>query len=299
MRLPVNFSASGRRLQKIPVNGGFTCPNRDGSISRGGCHYCSPLSFTPFYCSAEKSVTEQLEQGIEFFSKRYTCHGFLAYFQAFSATYAPISVLENLFAEALSHEGIEGLVIATRPDCFSAATIQLLKSLGEKHYVRVELGIESLSDTVLQRINRGHDAETAVNALKKLQQEGLEVCAHMIIGLPGETRQSLIAGARCLSSLLPLAVKLHHLQIVEGSVFAGQFKANADQFSLMQVEDYLDVLALFISNLAPEVIIERLIGRVPPRLLLGPLWGGIDENFLRKRLVEKMFAEGLAQGCCL
>jgi radical SAM protein (TIGR01212 family) len=288
------FRKSGEaRIQKIPLDIGGTCPNRDGKLSDQGCTFCSPGSFVPFYCKGEKSVRQQLEEGIAFFSRKYRCDGFLAYFQNNSTTYGNIERVYQAFAEVLEHPAINGIVVATRPDCIDKEILNRLAEIGKSHLVRLEIGIESLNPKVLERVNRCHGSEIVLEILKQIRGSGIEVCGHLIIGLPGETSESLVDTARSLKDIDIL--KLHHLQVVKGSQLAQDYLK--EPFPLLEPEEYMRLLGMFIANLSGEIRIERLINRVPRSLLIAPVWNGITEAEFRQRLSDYMKKEGLSQGC--
>jgi radical SAM protein (TIGR01212 family) len=278
----------GGRVQKIPVNAGFTCPNRDGTISTLGCSYCNNASFTPFYADAPKSITEQLNEGIDFFSKRYQINRFFAYFQAFSNTYAPVEVLHHKYIEALNHPKCEGLVIATRPDCLDDEVIALLQKLTTKTHIKLELGVESFDDECLQAINRGHSAQAAHEALARLAKARLTVGVHLIFGLPREKVGAAFDAARILSHTNVLFVKLHHLQIVKGSGLAADYEKGSLAYSLLTLDGYLDRLEEFARGLSRPIYVERLINRVPLGMLLAPRWGAVTENEVKARLLKRL-----------
>lgn len=286
----------GGRVQKIPVDAGFSCPNRDGTLSTAGCIYCSNKSFSPFYVTAEKTITEQLLTGIRFFSGRYSCSRFFAYFQTFSGTSAPVETLRRLYREALSIEGIEGLIIATRPDCLGDEVIDLLKEISDEAYLRIELGVESFEDRVLQKINRCHDAQASLNALVRLQQARIETCVHLIFGLPEESSQSPETSARIVSESKASFVKLHHLQIIRETAAADLFKNSPETFQLHTPTSYVSLLARFISHLSADIHVERLLNRVPEEFLIAPRWGGLTETEFRQLLVKELTAQSLWQG---
>jgi hypothetical protein len=292
-------SIDNRRLQKIPLDAGFTCPNRDGTLATDGCYFCAGNSFSPFYCSSKKSISEQLKQGIAFFAKKYNCDGFLAYFQSYSCTYASIAKLEKLYLEALNHDEIDGLVIATRPDCLSEDVIHLLKKIAHKGFLRVELGIESCNDFVLAKANRCHSTKDSLNAIEKLNENNIAVCGHLIAGLPYEDMARYAETARMLSNTGINFIKLHHLQIVKGSFYAQLFEDNSSDFKLLYPNEYVEILSDFFSCLRPDIAVERLVNRVPVQLLVEPRWQGVDEQEIRRRLCTYMQGKGLFQGCRL
>ncbi|GAB4280282.1 MAG: TIGR01212 family radical SAM protein [Candidatus Rifleibacteriota bacterium] len=298
--LPVSFLEKSKyRLQKIPVNAGFSCPNRDGTLATTGCSFCANESFSPFYCSSEKTITQQLQEGISFFGRKYKCNHFLAYFQTYSGTHAPVSRLEEIYGEALKVPAIEGLVIATRPDCINSEIVDLLVKINNKSFVRLEIGVESLNDEVLAGVNRCHDSLTALTALETIKKAGLQVCVHIILGLPGESAASLKAGARKLSAIKPDLIKIHHLQIVRGSTLAESFARNPEKFKLLNPEKYISCLADYLCHLSREIKVERLINRVPEKYLVAPVWNGFTEEQLRRRLCDYMLEKRIWQGCKL
>lgn len=295
--LPVNFyrQESEPRIQKIPLDLGTTCPNRDGALSGEGCLFCSDRSFVPFYCSPDKAIEKQLEEGIKFFSRKYRCDGYLAYFQSNCATYGNREKFFTALKTVLAYPGIDGAVIATRPDCLSDETIGFLADLSQQKEIRLEIGIESLDEATLKRVNRCHTAEAAVNAIKAANLAGIKVCGHIILGFPGENRNTMIAGAEKLSGLS--SIKIHHLQIVKGSAFARSFIEGNLVLQLLEPEQYIELVAEFISHLSADIRVERLLNRVPRSLLLAPIWRGLNEIAARKMLVEYMRRKNICQGC--
>lgn len=264
----------GARVQKLSINAGFTCPNRDGSKGRGGCTYCNNEAFNPSYCKPEKSVRQQLEEGITFHRERYReASSYLAYFQAFSNTYSDQGHLAELYEEALSVPGVTGLIIGTRPDCIDESKLDYIKSLSEKYYVAVEYGIESCYNKTLERINRGHTFEEAVSALKATAEKGINTGAHFIFGLPGETREEMLNEAGIISGLPLTTVKFHQLQIIKGTVMETEFRDHPEEFQLFSWEEYLSFFIRFLELLNPSIVVERFTGEAPPRFLTGSLWG--------------------------
>jgi radical SAM protein (TIGR01212 family) len=277
----------GARVQKLSVDAGFTCPNRDGTKGTGGCTYCLNDAFNPSYCDPGKSVTQQIEEGIAFHRWRYSeAVSYLAYFQAFSNTYAPLSRLRKIYEEALSYPGVIGIIIGTRPDCVDDEKLRYLSQLSEKHYVAVEYGIESCYDRTLLRINRGHTFEEATDALIKTFSMGLNTGAHFIFGLPGESRDEMLAEAEIISKLPLKTVKFHQLQIVKGTVMEQEFRKNPGDFKLFSLDDYLDFFVTFLERLNPEIVVERFTGEAPPRFLTEIPWGKLRADQVVS-LVEK------------
>ncbi|TKG88875.1 TIGR01212 family radical SAM protein [Puteibacter caeruleilacunae] len=276
------------RVQKVSIDAGFTCPNRDGSKGTGGCAYCNNKTFKPGYCDLETSVTEQIQQGINFFSKKYKTMKYLGYFQAYSNTYAPIEILKQLYSEALAHPQVIGLVIATRPDCLSNEVLDYLEELAKDWYIMVEFGVESCCDETLQRINRGHLFEEAERAIKETARRGIHNCAHMILGLPGESREEILRQAEVLSHLPVENLKLHQLQIHKGTQLSVQYKNSPEDFDLYTAEEYIDLVVDYLERLNPSIIVERFISQAPIDMLIAPKWGLKNFEFVAK--VEKRLA---------
>jgi len=284
-------SAHGSRMQKVSIDAGFTCPNRDGTKGTGGCTFCNNRAFNPSYCSPEKSVIQQIDEGIGFHKRRYRrAESYLAYFQAYSNTYSPVEKLRELYREALSHKDIRGLVIGTRPDCVNDEILDLLKELSEKCIVLLEFGIESCYDRTLERINRGHSFSDAVNALKASRSRGLDTGAHFILGLPGETRDDMLRQADIISGLPLNRVKFHQLQIIRGTEMEKEFNEFPDDFLVFSWDDYLDFIVTVIEHLNPSIQVERFTGEAPPRFLAKEVWGkkrtDVIVGLIEKRLEE-------------
>ena len=305
----------GERLQKIVLDAGFTCPNRDGKVGRGGCTYCDNAAFHPSYSTSGKSLHQQLDEGIEFHKVRYrTTEHYLAYFQSFSNTYAPLERLKELYEEALSHPMVVGLVIGTRPDCVDEQKLDYLADLasgkvldswtrslsGEPDrkapVVIVEYGIESCYDATLARINRGHDFETARRAVQMTAERGLDVGVHFILGLPGETRQMMLDSCSIINDLPVRSVKFHQLQIVKGTRMEKEFAECPEDFERFSLDEYLDFFVDMLERLRPDLFIERFVGEVPPRFVNETPWGLIRNvellRMLEKRLLERNTWQG-------
>jgi len=281
----------GARVQKVSIDAGFTCPNRDGSKSTGGCTYCNNDAFNPSYCESVKPVSVQIGEGIEFHRWRYNeAVSYLAYFQAYSNTYAPVETLKRLYEEALSYPGVIGLIIGTRPDCIDDEKLEYLKELSDRYYIAVEYGIESCYNKKLRRINRGHSFEDAVFALEKTAAFGINAGAHFIFGLPGETREEMLKEVDIISGLPIKTVKFHQLQIIKGTTMENEFKQTPGDFELFGWEDYLDFFISFLERLNPDIVVERFTGEAPPRFLTGEGWGKkrTDQivSLIEKRLEE-------------
>lgn len=285
----------GSRVQKISIDAGFSCPNRDGKISTGGCTFCRNDAFNPSYCRPEKSVRQQIEEGIEFHQRRYRrAKSYLAYFQAFSNTYKPVAELEKLYREALSIDGVIGLVIGTRPDCISEEILEMLKDLNTT--VILEYGVESVYDSTLLRVNRGHDFATAKKAIELTHEYGFHCGGHFIFGLPGETRDMMLSAADVISDLPLTTVKFHQLQIFKDTKMADEYLANPADFHLFTLDDYIEFVIDFIERLNPDLVIERFAGEVPPRYLVSKPWLNLRYDqvlaLIEKRLEERNTHQG-------
>ena len=287
----------GGRLQKVSIDAGFTCPNRDGTSGIGGCTYCNNDAFNPSYCDPAKSVSRQLSEGIDFLKKRYRePSSYLAYFQAYSNTYAPLQTLRTLFEEALSYPGITGLIVGTRPDCVDNEKLDYFRELSEKYFVAVEYGVESCYDKTLKRINRGHSYNQAVEAIKTTAEKGIKTGAHFIFGLPGESRQEMLNEAEIISELPLNTVKFHQLQIIKGTIMEKEFLKNHQDFNLFSFDDYVDFFILFLERLNPQIVVERFTGEAPPGFLLEHKWNKkrTDEivRIIEKKLLERNTWQG-------
>lgn len=265
------------RVQKITIDAGFTCPNRDGRISTGGCIYCNNASFNPSYCHRHKSVTEQLEEGKAFFSRKYPDMKYLAYFQAFTNTYAPFAHLKALYEEALSVKDVVGLVIGTRPDC---VTEELLDYLAELPFILVEYGVESANDETLRRINRGHDFACSRRAIEMTAERGILTGAHIILGLPGEDAEESLRQAPIISSLPIDILKIHQLQVIRGTRLAEMYAK--EPFPLYSVDEYIELVARYISLLRKDIVLERFVSQAPADMLIAPRWGLKNHEFTAK-----------------
>lgn len=287
----------GCRLQKIVIDAGFTCPNRDGTKGTGGCSYCNNAAFHPNYSTPDKSIRQQIEEGVEFHRSRYRkVQGYLAYFQSYSNTYAPLPVLKELYESALQHELVRGIVIGTRPDCVDDNILDYLKELQNKAVVIIEYGIESCYDKTLRRINRCHDFDTARKAVEATAERNLQQGAHFIFGLPGESREELLGMARIINSLPLTSVKFHQLQIIRGTAMEKEYNSVRDDFLRFTLDEYLDFFADFLELLRPSLYIERFAGEVPPRFVSETPWGLVRNCELLRLLDEKLEERDSWQG---
>ena len=275
------------RVQKISVDAGFSCPNRDGHLSMGGCTFCNNKTFNPAYCDNRKSITRQLEEGKAFFAKKYPEMKYLAYFQAYSNTYGPLAELKAKYEEALSVDDIVGLVIGTRPDCVSDDVLDYLETLSHQTFLIVEYGIESANDDTLQRINRGHTFACSRQAIIKAHQKGIITCGHIILGLPGEDEQEMLRQAKAISDLPLDILKLHQLQVIKGTPLAAEYESHP--FRVLSAEEYVDLVIRYVSQLRNNIILERFVSQSPPDMVLAPKWGLKNHEFtdlLNKRIRE-------------
>lgn len=287
----------GQRVQKVAIDAGFTCPNRDGTKGIGGCSYCNNDAFNPSYCQPQKSITQQIAEGIEFHRVRYRrASGYLAYFQAYSNTYAPLAELKKLYDEALSFTGVKGLVIGTRPDCIDDEKLLYLSHLSKKYYIIIEYGIETCYDSTLLTINRGHTFRDSAEAIKKTAGYGIHTGAHLIFGLPGETKEDMLAEAGIISGLPLDTLKFHQLQIINQTVLATTYAQNPDAFNLFSLEEYIDFIILFVERLNPAIVIERFSGEAPPRFQAGKTWGNLRSDQVLKLIEMEMEKRNTWQG---
>mgnify|MGYP000972133286 FL=1 len=259
------------RVQKISIDAGFTCPNRDGRIGIGGCIFCDNKSFNPSYCSHKKSVTEQLEDGKRFFAKKYPDMKYLAYFQAYTNTYDVVDKLKQLYEEALKVEDVVGIVIGTRPDCVSSELLDYLEELNKRTFLIVEYGIESCNDDTLRYINRGHDFACTRKAVEETAKRGIYVGGHVIMGLPGEDAAESLRQAPIISSLPLTMLKIHQMQIIKGTRLAKIYKERP--FHLYTIEEYIDLITQYIGLLRSDLVLERFVTQSPPEMLIAPKWG--------------------------
>ena len=289
----------GCRLQKLVVDAGFTCPNRDGSISRGGCTFCDNNAFHPNYSTPDKTITEQLSEGVEFHRKRYPrATKYLAYFQPYSNTYAPLETLKTRYEEALAFPDVVGLAIGTRPDCVDAAKLDYLERLvkDEGKVVFVEFGIESCYDSTLEHINRGHTFDQARRAVEETTSRGILTGAHFIFGLPEETTEMMLEGAEKLNSLPLDSVKFHQLQIIKGTRMEEEFRQFPERFVTWTLDEYIDFFIDFLERLRPDLMIERFAGEVPPRFVNSTPWGLVRNVELLRMLESRLAARDTRQG---
>ncbi len=283
------------RVQKISINAGFTCPNRDGSKGSGGCTYCNNQTFSPEYCKPTRTVSQQVEEGVGFFHHKYQAQHYLAYFQSYTNTYDTIDKLKAIYYEALAYPKVVGLVVGTRPDCVNDELLDFFAELSRKYYVMIEYGIESTNDETLEFINRGHDFACAKKAIAATAARGIKTGAHIILGLPRESREVILGHAANLSRLPIDALKIHQLQLVRGTRMAKQFVENPEWFNLFSASEYVDLVVDFLERFNPDIAIERFVSQSPQKLLIAPEWGLKNFEFtvkIEKRLVERNTWQG-------
>ena len=286
------------RVQKISVDAGFTCPNRDGRISTGGCIFCNNRTFNPSYCDSRHTISQQLEEGKRFFARKYPDMKYLAYFQAYTNTYDSLTRLQALYEEALSVDDVVGLVIGTRPDCVSNELLDYLSALKQRTFLIVEYGIESANDSTLQFINRGHTFEQSREAISKTHQRGILTGGHIILGLPGEDAEESIRQASLISALDLDILKIHQMQVIRGTALEKIYKQKP--FHIYTAEEYIQLIARYIQHLRKDLVLERFVSQSPEELLVAPHWGlknyeftNLLVNYLRQHhiLQGQLFAE--------
>ncbi|MBQ1253159.1 MAG: TIGR01212 family radical SAM protein [Alistipes sp.] len=287
----------GSRMQKVTINAGFGCPNRDGTLSTGGCTFCRNDAFTPSYCDSTKSITQQIEEGIEFHRRRYrTAQRYLAYFQSYSNTYAPLERLRRCYDEALAHPEVAGIVVGTRPDCVDEQKLDYFACLARDKYVILEYGVESCYDSTLERINRGHNFAAAERAIHLTAERGIHCGAHFILGLPGESEQMMIDQVAKINSLPLTTIKFHQLQLFKHTQMAAEYDAHPDMFHFWTVEEYIALFAQILRRLRPDIVVERFAGEAPPRYHHTTSWGLVRNEtllmMLDQYLAEKDFHQG-------
>ena len=285
------------KVQKISLNAGFTCPNRDGTVGYGGCTYCNNQTFNPAYCRTEKSVTEQLEEGKQFFARKYPDMKYLAYFQAYTNTYGELQELKRKYEEALQVPDVVGIVIGTRPDCMPDELLDYLEELNRRTFLIVEYGVESTDNGTLKRINRGHTYEVAEEAIRRTAERGIRVGAHIILGLPGETKEMLMRQAELLSTLPLTTLKLHQLQLIKGTRMAAEYADNPAGFHLYTADEYIDLAIDYVEHLRPDIVLERFVSQSPKELLIAPDWGLKNHEFTDK-VKKRMRQRDSWQGKC-
>jgi len=283
----------GCRVQKISLDAGLTCPNRDGTLGYGGCIYCNARGSGTGAASQSRSITEQLNNGKSYLAERYKARKFLAYFQSFTNTYAPLPELKSLYEEALSVSDIVGLAIGTRPDCVSDELLDYLQSLSEQYLIWIEYGLQSAHDRTLARISRGHNVTSFLDAVHRTRLRKLNVCAHVILGLPGEARDDMLSTARFLAKMDIQGVKIHLLYVIRGTALESLY--NAGEYECLDRDEYVSTVADFLSCLPSNLVIQRLTGDPHAEELVAPLWAMEKQKNL-VAITAHMKAHGIYQG---
>lgn len=281
------------RVQKISVDAGFSCPNRDGSISSGGCSFCDNRTFNPSYCNGTLSIGRQISDGKAFFARKYPDMKYLAYFQAYSNTYASLDTIRGRYEEALACDDVVGLVVGTRPDCISDELLDYLERLNRQTFLTVEYGIESTCDATLKRINRGHTFECSRRAIAATHDRGIITGGHIIVGLPGESAADIIRQAESISLTKLDILKIHQLQIIRGTRLAEEYAAKP--FHVFSVDEYIRTIGEYIQHLRKDIVIERFVSQSPKGLLLAPDWGLKNYEFTN-RLNNYLHERNIRQG---
>lgn len=275
------------KIQKISVNAAMPCPNRDGSKGTGGCIYCNNASFSPGYTMKPGTIASQLEAGKHFFARKYPCMRYLAYFQSYTSTNCDIGRLRDMYEEALTVDGIDGLIIGTRPDCMPDPLLDYLKELASGRFVMVEYGAESAHDRTLAAINRCHSWADTADAVRRTAAAGIPVGLHLIMGLPGENREDMLATIDAVNLLPVDIIKCHQLQIIRGTRLAAEVEAGHIKPAQWDVDEYIDLCCAIIRRLRDDVAVERFVSQCPDDMLISPRWGLKNYQFterLRRRL---------------
>ena len=283
------------KVQKISINAGFTCPNRNGDKGWGGCTYCNNQTFNPAYCKTERTVTEQLEEGKRFFARKYPDMKYLAYFQAYTNTYGDVKTVIGKYEEALAVNDIVGIVIGTRPDCMPNELLEYLKELNRRTFLMVEYGIESVNDATLARINRGHTYAETIDAVERTAKVGIRTGGHVILGLPGEEHDELMRQAVVLSELPLTTLKLHQLQLIRGTRMAHEYEQRPKDFHLYTADEYIDLVIDYVEHLRPDLVLERFVSQSPKELLIAPDWG-LKNYEITERIKKRMCERATYQG---
>lgn len=283
----------GGRVYKVSVDGGFSCPNRDGTVGVQGCTYCNNNSFRPGTAGRLKPVGEQVLTGMQYLKKRYGAEKFIVYFQPFSNTHAPLEDLVPVYESAIDHPDIVGLSVGTRPDCIDDDKIAWFEELARTLFVTLEYGLQSIHDNTLARINRGHDYGCWIDAVQRTRNRGIWIGTHLILGFPWETREAVLQAAGAISDKGIDFLKLHHLHVVKNTGMEKEFRDHP--FHLLDLDEYVELAVDFLERLNPEIRIERLFGSAPPDQLVGPVWekskGGIRHR-IEQRLKERNTWQG-------
>lgn len=272
----------GRKVQKVTLTAGFSCPTRDGSSGRGGCTYCNVKSFSPAFEHRRRSITEQIDAGISFFSHKYPQMEYIAYFQSYTNSYGAVEECMRLYEEAVAHPLVVGIIIGTRPDCMPDELLIRLRELARRTFVLVEYGVESTIDRTLDRIQRGHSWATSVDAIWRTHRAGILVGVHLILCLPGESREDILSHADRISELPIATLKLHQLQVLKGTLMAAEYERNRADYTLPNEEEYISLCVAFLDRLRTDIVIERFVSQSPMDMLIAPRWGLRNYQFVHR-----------------
>ncbi|CAG0979654.1 MAG: TIGR01212 family radical SAM protein [Bacteroidetes bacterium] len=286
----------GSPAQKLSINTGLTCPNRDGTKGLNGCTYCNNKSFSPYYTDVKNSIANQLERGMKKFATKKNTPLFLAYFQSYSNTYSYVNSLREMYYEALNYPGIKGIVISTRPDCLNNEILDLLSEIAGKYYISVELGVESTEDKTLKKINRCHTYNDSIVAIKQVASRGIPVGAHLIIGLPGENPETFVNHAKRLSQLPISMIKMHHLQILKHTQMANDYLQKSSEYSLLYPNEYKEIVINMLEQIPENIVVQRFLNESPAHLLIAPKWNGLKNYQFVNTLVNTMNQQNTWQG---
>lgn len=283
----------GAKVYRVTIDAGFTCPNVDGTATTGGCVFCDNRSFSPNRRLPKSSIAEQVERGVRILHERYGASQFLAYFQAATNTYAPVDKLRRLYDEAVRHPQVVGLAIGTRPDCVPDPVLDLIEKHARKRYVCLELGLQSMHDRSLDWMNRGHHLDSFLDAVERCQGRGFDICVHVILGLPGESRDDMLATADLLAALPIQAVKIHNLHVVRDTPLAEMHAQGTAR--MLERQEYVELVCDFLERLPANLVIQRLQGDAPPDYLIAPLWC-LDKAGLLRDIDAELERRGSSQG---
>ena len=290
----------GGRVQKLAIDAHLGCPHRNATLQTGGCSFCLGEAFSPSYCQTQHSITEQIKAAIEFHtSRRRHADKYLAYFQAGTNTFAPVERLQSLYTEALSHPNITGIIVGTRPDCISSEILDLLEYISHNNYVAIEYGIETTSDAILQHVNRGHNFATAIDAVRRTKARGIDVGAHLILGLPHQRHEQIMEDIAAINTLGIDFVKFHQLQIYRNTPIAEEWRNHPERFLFageFNVDDYVDLMCSIIRQLSPSIAIERFASQAPPHHILCSPLRGIRIDMLKSKIVARLQQLNATQG---
>lgn len=289
-------SIFGKRMQKISIDAGFTCPNIDGTMGKEGCIYCNNHSFNPNYHDEKYDTFKQIDQGINKYTNLKANTGFIGYFQSHTNTYGAVNELQKIYEEAASHPQIEGLIISTRPDCLSEPVLDLLEEMNARIFTGVEIGIESIHNKTLKKLNRGHTFEQTLDAIQRTKAHNLHLGGHLILGLPGETTDCILQSAETIAALPLDTIKLHQLQIIKNTALAQMYAIKSDKFQFFTLEEYINLCISFLERLNGNVAIERFASESKPELLMVRMWEGIKNYQIADKITNEMIKRNTFQG---